>query len=103
MKLTGKLLLLCLGLFAMLVIAPGCGNKAGCVSDADCGSDKCVNGACVECRADSDCNANNACTVCSGNSCTQKSNCCTTDLECGQGKRCWNVPGKAYGRCGGKK
>ena len=100
MKLTMKLMIASLGLLGLLLVSPGCGNGPGCSTDADCGSDKCVSGACVQCTADSDCNANNACMVCSGNSCQQKSDCCTTDLQCGQGSRCWNVRGKAYGKCG---
>lgn len=94
-----------LAVLSVLVFAVGCGNKpaAGqCTSDADCGGQFCVNGGCMQCRADNNCNASDKCMECSGNQCVRAADCCTTDAECGSGRRCINVPGKAYGRCGAR-
>jgi hypothetical protein len=98
--LTIKLAMVCFGLLALLLVFPGCGNGPGCQTDADCGGAKCLNGQCMQCSVDSDCNANDACMVCAGGACQKQGNCCTTDLQCGAGNRCWNVKGKAYGKCG---
>lgn len=54
----------------------------------------------AECSADGDCNAQDKCRVCTSGKCSKVADCCTTDLECGKGMRCWNVKGKAYGKCG---
>lgn len=101
MSLRLRLVTLCMALFALLAFANGCGNS-GCTDDGACGGQFCVNGACVQCRADSNCNANNKCMQCQNYSCVAVNDCCTTDAECGSGQRCWNESGRAWGKCGAK-
>ncbi len=85
-----KLLMATLGLVALLLVSTSCGNEPAPEQR-------------VECTKDADCNKNDKCRVCSSDKCVKKSDCCTTDLECTGGERCWNVPGKAYGKCGAAK
>ena len=104
MKVAMKMALVCLSLLGLMLIAPGCSNSgsAGCASDADCGGQKCYQGACVQCTADSHCNAADKCMICSGQQCVKQANCCTADVQCPSGQRCWNVKGKRYGKCGAR-
>jgi hypothetical protein len=84
----------------------GCSTpqQAGqCQNDGECNGQFCVNGGCVQCRADNDCAASNKCMVCQNGACAEQGgDCCMTDVDCGAGRRCWNVPGKPYGRCGNR-
>lgn len=81
----------------------GCGpTYPNCDNDENCAArnEACVNGTCSQCRDDSKCMASNACGVCEGARCSKRPNCCTSDLDCPNGGRCWNVPGQNYGECG---
>ncbi len=98
-----KIILSTVAVVAAMFFLVGCGNsaQAGCANDADCAGAQCVAGQCVQCATDAHCNANDKCMICTGTACVKKSDCCTSDLECGDAKRCFNVPGKAYGQCQG--
>ena len=78
------------GLFLMLA-APGCANPQPQNNNPT-----------AQCASDRDCNKSDACRVCQGGQCATVSDCCTADSQCGSGQKCWNEPGKAYGKCGAK-
>lgn len=62
-----------------------------CSDDADCGGvSKCVDGECVQCEADDDCDRVNPGAICSSGACVQP---CKADTECALFSRC------SKGRC----
>jgi hypothetical protein len=112
MKLSLKTTLTALGVISLLALGASCGNTqqqipepeaaGGCQNDASCEGQVCLDGACVDCRVDKHCQGESKCRECSSNQCVDVDNCCTTDTECGDDQRCWNVKRKAYGQCGAK-
>ena len=66
-----------------------CEGSAGCNGDSECGSDVCVSGNCVDCRAHSDCTGTDK--VCDSNTCIDAcddtTNPCTTGT-CGTDGLC---------------
>lgn len=86
MKNTLKLLVVCFAIFGMALVTTGCKNEPAPAK--------------AECTSDANCNASSKCRVCNSGKCTTLSDCCTADTQCKSGQRCWNVPGKSYGKCG---
>ncbi len=99
---TTKMTLALAGIGATTLLSVGCGNNnsgGGCSSNAQCGNQICNNGVCVQCTQDSHCNGNDKTLECQNYACAKVAGACGTDAEC-PGGRCWNVAGKAYGKCG---
>ena len=86
-------------LFAGACSAPLESIQDLCTRDSQCAAGRCLEGRCVQCTVDSDCNRKNKCRVCSINLCVQLSDCCTDDSQCIRGQHCIDVRGRSYGQC----